>query len=401
MKILHTSDWHLGISLDRVKRTDEFKSVLDWLLKIIAERKIEALIIAGDIFDTSIPPNSAAELYYRFLTNAKQTGIRTIIVIAGNHDSASFLEAPKSILDTLDCKVIGKADPENYDEEIIPLRNADGVTEAVVCAVPYLRDRDIRSAVSGEDLKQQQESRREGITRHYQEVCRRAAERYPGVPLIATGHFYAAGGTVSEGNVIGTLNGIPLSDLPQGIDYLAMGHLHIPQCIGKKENCRYSGSLLRLNFSDNDTRKVVLVLDTADLAAPPQEIEVPVFQKMEKISGTLEEIRERIGQLKRQNENVWLRVENAGGFEPQLQQKLASFCENSPLQVISCCNLEPNPALRGRKRNTGKTLNQLTPETVFLGLLDESGIAPERKDALLAAFREAETALAETDIKAE
>ena len=86
----------------------------------------------------------AATLYYRFLTQAKQTGIRTVIVIAGNHDSASFLEAPKSILDILDCKVIGKADPEKYDEEIIPLRNAEGGTEAVVCAVPYLRDRDIR-----------------------------------------------------------------------------------------------------------------------------------------------------------------------------------------------------------------------------------------------------------------
>ena len=401
MKILHTSDWHLGISLGRVKRTDEFKAVLDWLLKVIEERKIEALIIAGDIFDTSIPPNSAATLYYRFLTQAKQTGIRTVIVIAGNHDSASFLEAPKSILDILDCKVIGKADPENFDDEIIPLRNAEGGTEAVVCAVPYLRDRDIRRAVSGEDAKQQQDSRRSGIIRHYQEVCRRAAELYPGVPLIATGHFYAAGGTVSKGNVIGTLNEIPLSDLPQEIDYLAMGHLHIPQRIAGKENCRYSGSLLRLNFSDNDTGKVVLLLDSANLAGPPEEIPVPVFQKMENITGEIESIRTRIEQLKALNESVWLRVENTGEFEPQLQQILQTLCEDSLLEVLSCRNQKVNPALRGRKRSSGKKLDELTPEKVFLGLLEESELAPERKDALLAAFREAETALAETDAKAE
>ena len=180
-----------------------------------------------------------------------------------------------------------------------------------------------------------------------------------------------------------------------------MGHLHIPQRIAGKENCRYSGSLLRLNFSDNDTGKVVLLLDSGNLAGPPEEIPVPVFQKMENITGGIEDIHARIEQLKALNESVWLRVENTGEFEPQLQQILQTFCEDSLLEVLSCRNQKVNPALRGRKRSSGKKLDELTPEKVFLGLLEESELAPERKDALLAAFREAETALAETDAKAE
>ena len=401
MKILHTSDWHLGAMLGQFKRTDEFKALLDWLLKLLAEEKIEVLIIAGDVFHTGLPPNSAAELYYRFLADARKTGVRTIIVIAGNHDSASFIEAPKSILDSMDCKVIGKTDPAHCDEQIIPLKNAEGKIEAAVCAVPYLRDRDIRTAVSGEDGKKQQDSRRKSTLLYYQNICRRARELYPEVPLIATGHFYASGGTVSEGNVIGTLSGIAASELPQEIDYLAMGHLHIPQCIGKKTNFRYSGSLLQLNFSDNETPKIVLVLDTDHLDDPPREIQVPVFQKMVKITGEIQEIKARIDELKKSGQSVWLSVENSGEFEPQLQQLLVTLCENTRLQIISCRNRKANPVLRQSDRLGGKKLDELTPEMVFRSLLDEGGIAPDRKAALLAAFREAEKELAETDVKAE
>ena len=401
MKILHSSDWHLGATLGRFKRTAEFKALLNWLLRVLTERKIEALIISGDIFDSSIPSNGAAELYYRFLADARNTGVRHIIAVAGNHDSASFLEAPKSVLRALNCKVVGKADNANCDEEILPLRNAEGQVEAVVCAVPYLRDRDIRSALSGEDARQQQESRCSGILRHYRAVCSRAAELYPGIPLIATGHFYAAGGKVSGENSVGNLSGIAISELPQNIDYLAMGHLHIPQCVAGKQNCRYPGSLLQLNFSDRNTEKKVLILDTARLAAPPQEIEVPVFQKMEQITGEIEPLRARIEELRTRQESVWLRIENTGEFEPQLPQLLASFCEDSPLQILSCHNRKPNPMLRRRDSLGGKKLDELTPEMVFRSLLDESGGAPERKAALLRAFREAETELAESDVKAE
>lgn len=401
MKILHTSDWHLGAMLDHFKRTDEFKALLDWLLNVLTEEKIEALIVAGDVFHTGLPPNSAAELYYRFLTNARNTGVRTIIVVAGNHDSASFIEAPKSILNALDCKVVGRIDPGHYDEQIIPLKNSEGKIEAVVCAVPYLRDRDIRTGVSGEDGKQQQDSRRNGILRHYQDICRRAGELYPKIPLIATGHFYATGGTDARGNVIGTLSGIAASELPKEIDYLAMGHLHIPQCIGKKTNFRYSGSLLQLNFSDSDTNKTVLVLDTDHIADTPKEIQVPVFQKMEKITGGIEEIKVRIEELKKLDQSVWLSIENSGEFEPQLQQILASFCGDSRLRVVNCHNLKANPALRRRNQLGGKKLNELTPEMVFQSLLDESGFVPERKTALLAAFREAEKELTDTDNDAE
>ena len=179
MKLLHTSDWHLGASLGPEKRTAEFEAALDWLLRTIAEEKIEAVIIAGDVFDSALPSNSASGLYYRFISGAREAGVRTLIVTAGNHDSASFLEAPRELLRCLNVTVIGQADSENYDAQIVPLRDSSGALCAAVCAVPFLRDRDIRRAVSGETAEQQQSSRQEGILRHYRGICTRAAELYP------------------------------------------------------------------------------------------------------------------------------------------------------------------------------------------------------------------------------
>ena len=129
MKILHTADWHLGASFGPERRIGEFDRALDWLAETIRKEKIEALLIAGDVFDTGVPPNSAVEQYYRFLLKARDAGVRKAIVTAGNHDSASFLDAPKALLEQLDIFVAGKADPE-YDSLIIPLTEADGTPAA-------------------------------------------------------------------------------------------------------------------------------------------------------------------------------------------------------------------------------------------------------------------------------
>ena len=112
MKILHSADWHLGASLGPEKRFEEFDAVLKWLTGKIAEEQIEAVIIAGDVFDSGVPSNRASELYYRFLADARTSGVRSVIVVAGNHDSASFLEAPENILKFLAVTVVGRVDSD-------------------------------------------------------------------------------------------------------------------------------------------------------------------------------------------------------------------------------------------------------------------------------------------------
>ena len=179
MKILHTSDWHLGAMLGPQKRYGEFDQALDWLIGVLEREKIEAVIISGDVFDSNLPSNRATEQYYDFLVRARAAGVRKLIVTAGNHDSASFLDAPGELLKHFSVHVAGHIDTENTDSAVIPLEDPAGKIEAVVCAVPYLRDCDIRRAVAGEGIDEQEKRRLDGVLLWYRKVCARAVRSVP------------------------------------------------------------------------------------------------------------------------------------------------------------------------------------------------------------------------------
>ena len=172
MNILHTSDWHLGRTLYGRKRYDEFEAFLAWLVETIHQRAVDVLLIAGDVFDTSLPSNRAQELYYQFLCQVAASSCRHVVVIAGNHDSPSFLNAPKSLLRVLDVHVVG-AVTDHLEDEVLLLNDEDGRPELIVCAVPYLRDRDIRVAEAGESIEDKERKLIDGIREHGTSVyCR-------------------------------------------------------------------------------------------------------------------------------------------------------------------------------------------------------------------------------------
>lgn len=149
MKLLHTSDWHLGRALYGRKRYAEFEAFLNWLAGLIEAEGINVLLVAGDVFDNSVPSNHAQELYYRFLCRVAATPHRHVVVTAGNHDSPSFLNAPRELLKFLNIHVVGYASAQ-VEDEVILLAGPDGEPQLIVCAIPYLRDRDIRTAEAGE-----------------------------------------------------------------------------------------------------------------------------------------------------------------------------------------------------------------------------------------------------------
>ena len=128
MKILHTSDWHLGRSLYGRKRYKEFSAFLDWLAQTIEDENVDALLVAGDVFDTSTPSNRAQELYYRFLCRVAASSCRHVVVVAGNHDSPSFLNAPKELLRALNVYVVG-AVTESLEDEVIVLEKNPQITQ--------------------------------------------------------------------------------------------------------------------------------------------------------------------------------------------------------------------------------------------------------------------------------
>ena len=312
MKILHTSDWHLGKMLYQQRRHDEFKCFLDWLVKTIAQRKIEALLIAGDVFNTTTPSPSSQTLYYDFLKEALAAGCRHIVVTAGNHDSPTLLTAPKALLKSFNVHVVGGINDENVEDEVVVHTGQSGSPAAVVCAVPYLRDRDIRSVQAGESVEDKEVKLADAVFAHYDKVFQIAKEKTETadqpIPVIGMGHLFIRGSSTYKNNderdlYVGTLGQLPL-DLFPAFDYFALGHLHMPQKLGGKDTVRYSGSPVAMNFDEAHFEKSVVELDLSDSGINVELIPVPVFQKLCQVKGNREAILQELKALVAQKTSI-------------------------------------------------------------------------------------------------
>lgn len=272
LTLLHTSDWHLGRRLYGKPRYDEFKQFLDWQLQTLREQKVDVLLIAGDIFDTTAPSNQAQNLYYDFLSQVCHTDCRHVIIVAGNHDSASFLEAPKQLLKAFNIHIIGSMSDTPTDE-VITLSDKAGQPELIVMAVPYLRDRDVRTVGHGERLDDKERKLAQGIKAHYAQIADIAiaqqaqlkAKYKRTIPIVATGHLFTVGGQTMEGDgvrdlYVGSLGSIGAEIFHPQIDYVALGHLHIPQAVGGQPHIRYAGSPIAMGFGESRQQKQVHLL---------------------------------------------------------------------------------------------------------------------------------------------
>lgn len=272
LTLLHTSDWHLGRRLYGKPRYDEFKQFLDWQLQTLREQKVDVLLIAGDIFDTTAPSNQAQNLYYDFLSQVCHTDCRHVIIVAGNHDSASFLEAPKQLLKAFNIHIIGSM-TDTPTDEVITLSDKLGQPELIVMAVPYLRDRDVRTVGHGERLDDKERKLAQGIKAHYAQIADIAIAQQAQlkakykriIPIVATGHLFTVGGQTMEGDgvrdlYVGSLGSIGAEIFHPQIDYVALGHLHIPQAVGGQPHIRYAGSPIAMGFGESRQQKQVHLL---------------------------------------------------------------------------------------------------------------------------------------------
>lgn len=274
LTLLHTADWHLGHSLHGVSRQREHQQFLTWLLQQLCTRQIDALIIAGDIFDSANPSAAAQTQLYDFLVQAKQQQpALSIILIAGNHDSASRLQAPASLLNTLGIYVIG-ALPRQLDGTIlwhnllIPLSDSAGTIQAWCGAMPFLRNADLPTNSNSDD-----DALIAGVTRLYAELfAQLQSKATQGESLLLTGHCYMVGGHISELSERKILGGnqhaLPIALFPADVDYVALGHLHQPQAVGGKAHIRYSGSPIPLSFDESHYTHQVLQVELAIGQAP-------------------------------------------------------------------------------------------------------------------------------------
>lgn len=277
LTILHTSDWHLGRRLYGRMRYEEFEAFLSWLQETISAQKVDVLIVAGDIFDTMTPSNRAQALYYEFLGKVSKLCCEHIVIVAGNHDSPTFLDAPSKVLKFLNVHVIGTA-CDDLNDEVLVLDAIDGTPHCIIAAVPYLRDRDVRGSHAGESMDCKDANVIKGIRAHYDEVASIAKARQEHlsnahqrhIPIIATGHLFAAGSKTTEDDgvrdlYVGSLGQISADMFDDGFDYVALGHLHVPQRVGGCEHIRYSGSPIAMGFGEAKQQKQVLLVEFGEV----------------------------------------------------------------------------------------------------------------------------------------
>jgi len=413
MKILHTSDWHLGRSLYGRKRYEEFSAFLEWLADTIEKEGVDMLLVAGDVFDTTAPSNRAQELYYRFLCRVSTSCCRHVVIIAGNHDSPSFLEAPKEILRMLNVHVVG-AISAHLGDEVIEICDEQGLPLAIVCAVPYLRDKDIRTVEPGETIEDKNRKLIEGLKRHYAEVCAVAERKqmeyanygHPDIPVIAMGHLFTAGGKTTEGDgirelYVGSLAHVGKEVFPTSINYLALGHLHIPQCVGHTNHIRYSGSPIPMGYGEANQHKKVIAVEFDRTTPIIKEIEAPCFQQLERITGSLADINEKIEALKVAGSNAWLEIEYTGdGVTGNLRELLDETLAGSTLEIRRIKNRRVMDRVLTAAQHE-ETLDDLNEGDVFARCLDAYNVPEEEREELTASYNEIVHALHEEDVNAE
>jgi len=380
MTILHTADWHLGARLVDHDRSAEHQCFLDWLLLYLKTHAIDLLIVAGDVFDSANPPQSALTQYYRFLASLVSTTSCQVLIIGGNHDSAATLNAPRELLRSLRVTVHGSA----------PADPADAILEfpdAVICAVPFLRERDVRTATAGQTHDQAVAAVRDGIRAHYHQILSAAQVRAAGRPILATGHLTAIGvtGASSERQIhIGNLAAVG-ADCFEGFDYTALGHIHRPQNVGGRDHIRYSGSPLFLSFDESANAKQVLCLVvTPGSSITITPVPLPVWRSLLGVecasSALMCTLRQVQAGAAPDSFPPWVELTITDPIpSAELALLVRDVSTATGVDVLKIIRPDATSAVTGNLL-TGRHLHETTPTEVFSEKLRRLGITPDHPE---------------------
>ena len=393
LKILHTSDFHIGKQLLKVDFHEDMELFFDWLINIIQEEEIDVLLMSGDLFDQANPSQQAMRQYYMFLKRMIPLQCK-VIITGGNHDSAQVLNAPKELLEILDVTIVGGA-PESIEELFFYMEKNN--QKIVVAAVPYLRDRDIRQALAGETYDDKIEQIREGLATYFKNVSNYHQLHFSGIPLLVMAHLFAQGAETTESEreiQIGNQAGVDSSIFGANTSYVALGHIHKPQAVGR-ENVQYSGSPIPLSFSEKEDIKRVIVLTVDNDQVNIKSINVPAFRKLITLKGTLNEVLTKLS--KYTSTTVLLDL-----IELQITEEQESIAKVKELdELLSTAEYEGLQIVKGRIEfkqkvqgtatllNNGEDVSQFEPIDLFKKRLEQdSSIEKNDVDELLNAFRE-------------
>lgn len=408
MKLLHTSDWHLGQSLNQFDRSFEHAQFLSWLLDTLESEQVDILLIAGDVFDNTNPSAASQTQLYQFLTQARQRVPHLgIVMTAGNHDSPGRLEAPAPFLSLFDASVVGhigrSVDGVDLNRIVVPLKNHAGQVAAWCIAMPFLRPSDVPRIEDAADPYMA------GIEALYARAYEFAvSKRSAGQAIIALGHCHITGGKVSEDSerriVIGGAEALSVKVFDPGIAYVALGHLHLAQKVGDDATRRYCGSPLPMSFSEMDyPHQVVVVELNGETVANTREIRIPRsvdLLRVPKQAAPVDEVLAALQALSlpKLSEEQWpylqVRVQLSQP-EPSLRAQVEAALAEQPVRLVrietttvQCGTSTPAPAV------SIDELSNLAPAGFFERLYQHRyGEAPPTE--IMAAFTELVNAPAE------
>ncbi|MDC9819292.1 exonuclease subunit SbcD [Pectobacterium polonicum] len=372
MRIIHTADWHLGQYFYTKSRAAEHQAFLHWLIAQVEQHQVDAIIVAGDIFDNGSPPSYAREMYYSFVVELQRTGCQ-LVILGGNHDSVAMLNESRGLLACLNTRVIACAS-DDPAQQVLLLENHQRQPGALLCAIPFLRPRDVLTSKAGQSGDEKQLALQEAITEHYrqcyQQACQKRDELGLPLPIIATGHLTTIGASASESVrdiYIGSLDAFPAQAFPPA-DYIALGHIHRPQRVTQSEHIRYSGSPIPLSFDELGSEKSVCLVSFIPDAPPKIDLlPIPVTQPMQLINGSLSDIEQQLSTFQNDqgNKPVWLDIElSTQDYLSDMQKRIQAMTENLPVEVLLLRRTREQ-RLQTITRQDKETLNELSVHDVF------------------------------------
>ena len=394
MRILHTSDWHLGQHFLGKSRQAEHAALIDWLLEQVHAHAVDAVLIAGDIFDTGAPPSYARELYSQLVVRLHAAGTG-LLLLGGNHDSVAVLEENRALLARLDTPVVAAVgEPASHVLELA-LRHARE-PGCIVCALPFMRPRDLVQSQAGQSAEQKQRDLQEAIAGCYAAVYQAALQRRDALaatlgrrlPIIATGHLATVGTSRSESVreiYVGSLQAFPTAAFPPA-DYVALGHIHQPLQVGGLAHIRYSGAPIALGFDEAHQDKQVLLVDLDEQglqAVTP--LAVPCFQPLASVSSSLAQLPALIAaaaQAGSAERPLWLEVVvTQDDYLPDLGRRIEDITRDLPVELLRVRRQRAGAA-PGMPAQAGESLNELSPEQVFAQRLAQETLEPGMAQAL-------------------
>ena len=373
MRVLHTSDWHIGAELEGLSRAEEHRHFFSWLAETIRSEEVDVLVVAGDVFHHENPSSSSQQLWYQVVLELSQIRtLRKIVVVGGNHDSAARLEAPRELLSAFRVDVVGGWSAQDRERSLIPVTDDEGVCRLVIAAVPYVSGHRLGVSTLGKDGDAIRAQTIEAFSSLYGSLADEAEARWPGVARIATGHLTCVGSSEDDWQTpihhVGTIEGLPGSIFGKGYAYVALGHIHRGYPV-EGSVARYSGSPIALRFTPSELseRKVVLVDVGGDGSSTTRTVAIPPAREVRQLRGTLDELKALVRSY-RSKAPLGAYLDLVAYEVAPVVDAIASLQELATEGVTIVSVRFENPAAVSEEalRQLGvPRLSQLTPERVF------------------------------------